>query len=212
MTTTTRRTLLGLLPWLASAVAWAGAYEDFFRAVATDDARTVKGLLGRGFDPNSLNEQGQAGLYLALREGSAQVVEALLQHPDLRVDVANAVGETPLMMAALRGRVNWCQQLLVRGGRVNREGWTPLHYAATGPESKAVALMLDSGAHIDAASPNRTTALMMAARYGPEASVDLLISRGADLRLRNDKGLNAADFARQVGRESLATRLDKLIR
>jgi ankyrin repeat protein len=130
----------------------------------------------------------------------------------LRVDVANAVGETPLMMAALRGRVEWCQQLLVRGGRVNREGWTPLHYAATGPESKAVALMLDSGAHIDAASPNRTTALMMAARYGPEASVDLLISRGADLRLRNDKGLNAADFARQVGRESLATRLDKLIR
>jgi ankyrin repeat protein len=212
MTLTTRRTLFGLLPWLACSVAWAGAYEDFFRAVATDDARTVKSLLGRGFDPNSLNEQGQVGLYLALREGSAHVVEALLQQPELRVDVANAVGETPLMMAALRGRVDWCQQLLAHGGQVNREGWTPLHYAATGPESKAVSLMLDSGARIDAASPNRTTALMMAARYGPEASVELLISRGADVRLRNVKGLNAADFARQVGRESLAARLEKLIR
>ena len=53
---------------------------------------------------------------------------------------------------------------------------------------------------------------MMAARYGPETSVDLLISRGADPRLRNDKGLNAADFARLTGRASLAERLDKLTR
>jgi ankyrin repeat protein len=112
----------------------------------------------------------------------------------------------------LRGRLAWCQRLLARGAQVNREGWSPLHYAATGPEPKTVTLMLDKGAHIDAVSPNRTTPLMMAARHGPEESLDLLIARGADSRLRNDKGLNAADLARQVGRESLAARLDKLTR
>lgn len=206
------RLALPLLLCLAATGAWAGAYEDFFRAVGADDARTVSALLGRGFDPNSLDEHGQVGLYLALREGSARVAEALLQHPDLRVDIANVAGETPLMMAALRGRPDWCQKLLARGSQVNREGWTPLHYAATGPEPKTVTLMLDSGARIDAPSPNRTTALMMAARYGPEPSVELLIARGADPRLRNDKSLNAADFARLGGRESLAERLDKLTR
>ena len=207
---TKSRTIFALLLWLASAGAWAGAYEDFFRAVGSDDARTVSALLGRGFDPNSVDERGQVGLYLALREGSPKVAESLLQQPDLRIDAANAAGETPLMMAALRGRLDWCQRLLARGSQVNREGWTPLQYAATGPEPKAVALMLDSGARIDAASPNRSTALMMAARYGPEASIELLIARGADPRLRNDKGLNAADFARLAGRESLAKRLAKL--
>jgi ankyrin repeat protein len=212
MKRTTRLALSSLLLWLASTCAWAGAYEDFFRAVGTDDARTVSALLGRGFDPNSVDEQGQAALYLALREGSSRVAEVMLQQPDLRIDAANAAGETPLMMAALRGRLEWCQRLLARGAQVNREGWSPLHYAATGPEPRTVTLMLDRGAHIDAASPNRTTPLMMAARHGPEASLDLLIARGADPRLRNDKGLNAADLARQVGRESLAARLDKLAR
>jgi ankyrin repeat protein len=48
---------------------------------------------------------------------------------------------------------------------------------------------------------------MMAARYGPEDSVDLLLSRGASLSARNIQGLGAADFARLGGREKLAARL-----
>ncbi len=66
----------------------------------------------RGFDPNTPDEKGQVGLYLALREGSLKVAEVLLQHPQLKVDAANAAGETPLMMAALRGNVEWTQRLL----------------------------------------------------------------------------------------------------
>lgn len=49
---------------------------------------------------------------------------------------------------------------------------------------------------------------MMAARYGNEASVDLLRERGADLRLRNELGLGAGDFARSAGRVRLADQLD----
>jgi ankyrin repeat protein len=53
---------------------------------------------------------------------------------------------------------------------------------------------------------------MMAARYGSEASVQLLLERGADARLRNDRQLSAADFARLGGREKLAERLAALAR
>ena len=203
-----------LLAVLGSALpaANAGAYEDFFRAVGVDDARTVSALLARGFDPNAPDEKGQVPLYLALRAESPKVVEALLASPKLDVDRANAAGETPLMIAALRGQLDATKRLLERGARVNRDGWTPLHYAASGPEPKVVALLLDRGARVDAPSPNHSTPLMMAARYGAEASTDLLLKRGADPTVRNDKALNAADFARQGGRESLATRLDKLTR
>jgi hypothetical protein len=68
-------------------------------------------------------------------------------------------------------------------------------------------LLLDRGAPIDAKSPNGSTPLMMAARYGAEASVDLLLARGADAKRRNDLNLDAADFARQGGRDFLVERL-----
>jgi ankyrin repeat protein len=75
-----------------------------------------------------------------------------------------------------------------------------------------LALLLDKGAPVNARSPNGTTPLMMAARYGSEQSVDLLLARGADPTALNDRQLGAADFARQGGREALAERLAKLRR
>jgi ankyrin repeat protein len=190
----------------------AGSYDDFFRAVDLDDARTVSALLAQGFEPNAVSENGQTALVLALRANSMRVADALMRHPGLNPDAANRAGETPLMMAALRGNFDAMRQLLALGAAPERKGWTPLHYAASGPEPKAVAFLLDRGVRIDAPSPNRSTALMMASRYGAWASADLLLDRGADPRLRNDAGLTAADFARAAGRADLVRRLEQAVR
>lgn len=187
--------------------AMAEPAVEFFRAVNVDNERTVKALLERGFDPNTPNPQGQVGLYLAFRDASPGVAALLIAHPKTRIDAVNAADETPLMMAALRGQLDAARQLLDRGAALNRPGWTPLHYAASGPETRMVALLLERGAQIEALSPNRSTPLMMASRYGPESSVDLLLARGASLAARNDAGLGAADFAELAGRESLVARL-----
>ena len=197
---------------LGISSAYAGSYEDFFTAVIRDDGAAITRLVSRGFDPNSLDPAGQTALHLALRADAASVVEALLAAPGIDVNVENASGETPLMMAALKGQLERCQQLLARGAAVNKRGWTPLHYAATGPAPTIVQLLIDKGARIEAASPNGSTPLMMAAGYGAEANVDVLLGRGADARARNELQLSAADFARRAQRESLAGRLDKLAR
>lgn len=202
------RFVLYLVFAIGFSSANAGAYEDYFRAVSADDARTVSGLLERGFDPNSPDERGQVGLYVALRDGSLKVAATLLAHPGLKVDAVNAADETPLMMAALRGNLEWTQRLIDRGAKVSRSGWTPLHYAASGPEPKVLTLLLDRGAPIDAPSPNRTTPLMMAAQYGSPDTAEVLLARGADPKARNALGLTAADFARQGGRDTLAARLE----
>ena len=181
---------------------------DFFRAVGVDNDRTVKALLVAGFDPNTANDKGQVGLFLALQEESLKVATALLAHPAIRVDATTAADETPLMMAAMRGNLEWTLRLLERGAAINRGGWSPLHYAASGPAVAVVKLLLDRGAAIDAPSPNRSTALMMAARYGSEEAVQLLLARGASAKLRNERELTAADFARAAGRERLAALLE----
>ena len=123
--------------------SFAGTFTDFFRALDRDDARSVAAFLAQGFDPNAVGEDGLSALHVALRDGSTQVAAVLLADPRLRPDLTNAAGETPLMMAALRGDLESARRLIERGAAVNRAGWTPLHYAASGPEPKMVALLLD---------------------------------------------------------------------
>ena len=192
--------------------AQAGSYEDFFSALQRDDAPAMAALLQRGFDPDTLDPKGQPALSAAIRNASEQVAKLLLDQPALHIDALNAAGESALMLAALKGDLAWCQRLLDRGARIEQPGWSPLHYAATGPNSRVVELLLSRGVAVDAESPNRSTPLMMAARYGSEASVELLLAHGADAARRNDRELRAAEFARLAGREALAVRLEQRYR
>jgi uncharacterized protein len=191
-----------------STSAQAGSYDDFFTAITRDDPTEISDLLKRGFDVNSRSMKGQVGLFEAIQKDSQKAVAALLQSEALDVNALNDKGESVLMMAALKGKLELCELLLKRGAKVNKDGWTPLHYAATGPEPKTVALLLERGAELEAESPNKNTALMMAVRYGPEASVDLLLAQGADLKRVNAGGWNAVELAANVGREVLSKRLE----
>lgn len=192
--------------------AHAGSYEDFFVAIIRDDPGAIRSLVRQGFDPNAVDSTGQPGLAIAIQRDSMRALEALVAEPSIDVNQLNAAGESALMLAAIRGDLAWCERLLERGGRVNQPGWTPLHYAASGPNPKVVELLLARGADIDAQSPNGSTPLMMAARYGSEDSVGRLLERGADPTRLNQRQLGAADFARLGGRENLAVRLQSLRR
>lgn len=196
-------------------MALAGSYEDFFVAIQRDEGREIEGLLKRGFDPNTLNGKGVPGLILALQLGSLNAAAALINSTRTDVNLRNADKETALMMAALRGHVKIVQALIARDADINHPGWTPLHYAASGTTERQVdiiGLLLEAHAYIDATSPNGTTPLMMAARYGTEPSVDLLLKEGAATNLRNEQGLSAIEFAMKAERKSLAEKIANSIR
>jgi ankyrin repeat protein len=192
----------------------AGSYEDFFKSVQFDNVRVVQGLLQRGFDPNTVNPEGVPALMLAVREPSLKVAELLAAHPDTKTEVRNAKDESVLMLAALKGYLPLVQKLVDNDADVNKTGWTPLHYAASGGHVPVIAHLLDHSAYIDAESPNGTTPLMMAAMYGSPEAVKHLIQAGADLRLKNQLGLTALDFAirgqRQNAKELIETGLARL--
>jgi uncharacterized protein len=193
---------LVVLAWFS--VANAGSYDDFFAAVTRDDAATVRELLDRGFDPNTINAQGLTGLYLALRDSSLKTAQVLVEWPKTNVESRTPQDESPLMMAALRGRTEIVRKLVARDADVNKTGWTPLHYAATSAHLDIIELLLEHHAYIDAESPNGTTPLMMAAQYGSPEAVKLLLEAGADASLKNQRGLGAIDFAYQGGRRPSA--------
>ena len=194
------------------SVVHAGSYEDFFTAIKQDNPRVVSELLNRGFDPNTLSPSRDYGLILALREPSLLVMQVLIQWPATLVEVRSAKDESPLMLAALHGLTDVCRQLIARGADVNKPGWAPLHYAATHGHLPVMNLLLEHHAYIDAASPNGTTPLMMAARYGTPDAVKLLLEAGADPKLRNGLGLSALDFAKQADRIDAAALISAAIR
>jgi uncharacterized protein len=216
MMTFQRRTMLaGLALGLAVPGVWAGAYEDFFVAILRDDADAIGALLRRGFDPNTRDPKGQVGLTIALQNGSNKAFAALLAARNVDVEARNAQDESPLMMAALKGNVEAVDALLKRDADVNKTGWTPLHYAASAGSAQhlaIIALLLENHAYIDAASPNGTTPLMMAAQYGSTDAVQLLLNEGADPTLRNQLRLTAADFALRVSRTESAEKIAAAIR
>ena len=206
--------LIGVLFFSLSVKA--GSYEDFFKAVQFDNVRVVQALLQRGFDPNTVNPEGVPALMLAVREPSLKVAELLAAHASTKTEVRNDKDESVLMLAALKGYLPLVQKLVDNDADVNKTGWTPLHYAASGGHVPVIAHLLEHSAYIDAESPNGTTPLMMAAMYGSPEAVKHLIQAGADLTLKNQLGLTALDFAirgqRQNAKELIETGLARFVK
>ena len=201
-----------LLTTLTAQSVWAAPKDDFFKAVANDNESALLTLMLRGFDVNTVDEKGRSGLYMAAAEGSFKIAKVLLDWNLTNVDARTPQDENPLMMAALKGHVALVKSIIARGGDVNKTGWTPLHYAATGGNLEIIKLLLEAHAYIDAESPNRTTPLMMAAMYGTADAAKLLMEEGADPTLKNEKGLTAIDFALMAKRDDVAQAIGKTIR
>jgi len=182
--------------------------DAFFDSIRTDRVDLVRRWIERGMDVNSFDVKGDPILLIAVRHGSTKVISFFLTVKNVRVDISSRMGETPLMIAALRGDLSTARRLVELGAQINREGWTPLHYAATGGHVPMTRWLLEQSAYIDAESPNRTTPLMMAARQGRTNIVELLMEEGADPTVRNEAGLGVADYLERSGHLDLARRAD----
>jgi hypothetical protein len=139
------------------------------KAVANDDLKRVTALLAEGADANVKNSVEIPVLVMAIRRGSAPIVEALLKN---RADpnVRDVDTDSPPLMEAL-DRPDIVKILLVAGADVNAAsrkegdllmGMTPLMLAATDGSEDVVQVLLDNGADIDAKSGSGFTALSLA--------------------------------------------------
>lgn len=180
-----------------------------FRAVQVDYADKIKDLIKNGESPNAVESHGVPLIVYAARYKADAVVKMLVENPDTDIEAVDPVGENALMMAAINQDMPMVQTLLAKDAEVNKKGWSPLHYAASGGDDDIVKLLLDHSAYIDAASPNGSTPLMMATAAGHITTVKLLLDEGADPTLKNQLGLNAVDIAKRYNQRDIADGLGK---
>jgi len=184
------------------------------QTIRRDEVFRVMRMLDTDFrtKPAPLHPVWGSLLHTAAAERAPQCLRYLLTRADQLVEAQNERGETALMLVAKHGDLSMAEQLLKRGGQINRQGWTPLHYAAAFDQRLMVDWLLDRDAYIDADSPANITPLMLAVRQGHEALAMHLVRQGADVSYRSHAGLTAMDYAQQMGRDDFAAWLLDRIR
>ncbi|CAE7563888.1 comtb [Symbiodinium sp. CCMP2592] len=127
---------------------------------------------------------------------TAEIFLSVLAFPQL-LEQADCAGQTLLMRAAHLGIPRLCRALLAAKAAVDARGgngWTALHYAATGKSSETCQLLLDHGADVEARSRDGHTPFYYAYRAGDEKSImEVLHARGARPDLRSQNACGTAD-------------------
>jgi ankyrin repeat protein len=187
----------------------------FTKAAKFDDVSEVQSLIKAGVSPNTLDSKGNPMLIVAIRDKSFKVTDLLLANKAIDVNLSNQSGENPLMMASIDGQLPLVETLVLKNkADVNKEGWAPLHYAASTGKLDVAQFLVANGAKVNALSPSETTPLMMSVSSGNELLIKFLLDKGADLRMRNHQGYSAIDIAELFGkddiRDGLKSRWQKL--
>ena len=80
-------------------------------------------------------------------------------------------------------------------------GESPLHWMSTLGDSKAVRLLLEAGAAIDATDKHGNTPLHEAVSGRHTQAAQALIEHGASIGIKNSRGQTVKDIAREEGFE-----------
>lgn len=135
--------------------------------------------------------------------GDAAALEAALEADSSSINSPGPGGWPALHLAAHYGQLECVELLLARGAdvqlrSVNDMRNLALHAAAAGriPERRAAILerLLDAGTPPDATQAGGFTALHSAVQNTDQASIDLLVARGADMNRAADDGRTPASM------------------
>jgi len=169
-------------------------------------------LLDKGANPNAKDKQKGTPLHAAARPGGEALVQLLLSR-GAEAEPKDASGWTPLHYAAHHGAPAAAELLLATGaeleGRTTDYSRSPLHLAVLKRHRNMIALLLASGADIDATDVLWSTPLHCAALAGDVDILALLLRKGADTSARDWQGMTALDRALEQGRKDAVELLKK---
>lgn len=151
-------------------------------------------------------------IFDAATAGDTAAIESLLAG-GVAVDARAPDEATPLMAAALGGQLEAAKLLLAKGADVmarNSGGFTALHAAAYSGSVPVAALLLDNKAVLeDAANKAGTTPLFVAVEMNQPEVVELLIAKGADVKLPEGHGYWATTRAFWKGHKNIVSLLKR---
>ncbi|XP_046578811.1 ankyrin repeat domain-containing protein 50-like [Haliotis rubra] len=156
-----------------------------------------------GADLSLVSEQGDTILHLACHRDNVPMVKHILSKHIVGVNCRGMNGRTPVMIAAMYGHRGVLNVLVDDGGDVSlvdSNGENVLHAACRGGSNNMVLHFLSKRiARINNKSGNGQTPLMLAAEGGHRGVFDLLVSKGADLSLKDTSNNNILHMACRGG-------------
>jgi ankyrin repeat protein len=183
-----RQSLKGDSPLMVAA--WRGSLQF------------ASSLLKAGADVDIWGDDGENALYLAVLADQPDLVDLLITNPRVNINSPRPeTGTTPLIIAARKGLVEIVDRLLKAGADVigqNGHTSSPIVQAVAYNQTEAAKTLLSStGIDVNGVSRVRGgTALHYAVSWGNAELVELLISYGADLQIRDDvNGFRPIDYA-----------------
>ncbi len=186
------------------------------KAAQTAKVGVMQLLIERGANVDARAIDGSTPLYYAAEADRPKAVRLLLDH-GADPNIPGRSGERPLAAAAFSGAADTVALLIKRGADPNaldNDGKGAIVYAAGRAYAPIVGQLLDAGVDINRRYRHGLTALMWAAGHDAsegsedvEATLDLLLARGADRDAKDDRGETAADIARNLGHASEAKML-----
>lgn len=175
--------------------------SPLLKAAEQGDVAKVRKLLAQGEPINAVDKYGHSVLQNAIHGEHTELALLLVR---LGADLHQRTGDdghSALHTAAMRGDGAVLRAMLDRGAEVNhrcKKKTTPLMWAANRDFLDAVRLLAESGADLNAQDKDGQTALMYTSK--PEVAA-LLLSLGADPRVRDRHGRTAAEEARHQAEE-----------
>lgn len=190
-----------------------------FEAVDNGGVGTIELLLAqKELDVNAIHPQrfNRTALMLAAQNGNTQIVNALLDRTDVKLNQKDLEDNTALSLATISGQYDIVLTLLKRGGidldSQNSLGSTALILAATArggrkdTEAKlSIALLLLSQGANSSIKDNEGggTAILRAVDAGNEAMVRLLLDYNADINIRDEHNRGLLHSAAVDGYEGI---------
>lgn len=116
-------------------------------------------------------------------------------------------GYTPLLNAAVLGRLNAVTELINCGADVNKKGafgFTPLHAAAQNGRREVVLFVLEHNADINAQNDDRDTPMHLALRANHIEIVNMLLRHGANPLIKGFQSKDCVECAQDLGLPDLA--------
>lgn len=163
-------------------------------AAMSDRAAVAEILIARGAEINARTRSGYTPLLCAAREG----------HLGLNVDVKS---DQPLHLAAHMGDGELVKQLIDHGADINyaRHGETALHAAIAERHREASAVLINSGANVNAVNMSGRTPLHFLAAYIDDGKLaELMVGHGAYVNARDKNGATPLMFATRARNRQVA--------
>ena len=170
-------------------------------AALNGNVQAVESLMKRGADPSLMDNKGWNTLHNAAQGGNTDIISLIHAHLP-NIESKTGEGHTPLMVAALCGKLHAVKWFLEKGATVACEcnrGWNTLHCAAQGGDTDIISLIHTHLPNVESKTGEGLTPLMVAALAGKLHAVKWFLEKGATVASECNRGWNTFHYAAKGG-------------